>query len=119
MTIGPFAQDEIRSGRLVQPFILRRMKTDRSIISDLPEKIELKAYCGLTKRQATIYAKLTDQLAKMLKTPIEVLPDALVEAWPARTSGEAWAAAPVRPALTPAAVPLPLPPSRPSPAALP
>ena len=55
--------------RLVQPFILRRMKTDRSIISDLPEKIELKAYCGLTKRQATIYAKLTDQLAKMLHDP--------------------------------------------------
>jgi non-specific serine/threonine protein kinase len=55
--------------RMVQPFILRRMKTDRSIISDLPEKIELKAYCGLTKRQATIYAKLTDQLAKMLHDP--------------------------------------------------
>lgn len=55
--------------RLVQPFILRRMKTDRSIISDLPEKIELKAFCGLTKRQATIYAKLTDQLAKMLNDP--------------------------------------------------
>ncbi|MBV6501716.1 MAG: RNA polymerase-associated protein RapA [Prosthecobacter sp.] len=55
--------------RLVQPFILRRMKTDRSIISDLPEKIELKAFCGLTKRQATIYAKLADQLAKMLNDP--------------------------------------------------
>ncbi|MBB5032364.1 DEAD/DEAH box helicase [Prosthecobacter vanneervenii] len=52
--------------RLVQPYILRRMKTDRSIISDLPDKIETKAFCGLTKRQATIYAKLVDQLAKML-----------------------------------------------------
>ncbi|MBL9129675.1 MAG: DEAD/DEAH box helicase [Verrucomicrobiaceae bacterium] len=52
--------------RLVKPYILRRMKTDRSIISDLPDKIELKAFCGLTKRQATIYAKLVDQLAKML-----------------------------------------------------
>jgi non-specific serine/threonine protein kinase len=52
--------------RLVQPYILRRMKTDRRIISDLPEKIELKAFCSLTKRQATIYAKLVDQLAKML-----------------------------------------------------
>lgn len=52
--------------RLVKPYILRRMKTDRRIISDLPEKIELKAYCGLTKRQATIYAKLVDQLAKIL-----------------------------------------------------
>jgi superfamily II DNA or RNA helicase len=52
--------------RLVKPYILRRMKTDRSIITDLPDKIETKAYCGLTKRQATIYAKLVDQLAKML-----------------------------------------------------
>jgi superfamily II DNA or RNA helicase len=52
--------------KLVQPYILRRMKTDRSIISDLPDKIETKAFCGLTKRQATIYAKLVDQLAKML-----------------------------------------------------
>lgn len=52
--------------RLVKPYILRRMKTDRSIIGDLPDKIELKAFCGLTKRQATIYAKLVDQLAKML-----------------------------------------------------
>ena len=52
--------------RLVKPYILRRMKTDRSIITDLPDKIELKAFCGLTKRQATIYAKLVDQLAKML-----------------------------------------------------
>jgi len=52
--------------RLVRPYILRRMKTDRRIISDLPDKIELKAFCGLTKRQATIYAKLVDQLAKML-----------------------------------------------------
>jgi len=52
--------------RLVKPYILRRMKTDRSIISDLPDKIETKAFCSLTKRQATIYAKLVDQLAKML-----------------------------------------------------
>lgn len=52
--------------RLVKPYLLRRMKTDRSIIQDLPDKIELKAFCGLTKRQATIYAKLVDQLAKML-----------------------------------------------------
>ncbi|WP_395732615.1 DEAD/DEAH box helicase [Prosthecobacter sp.] len=52
--------------KLVQPYILRRMKTDRSIITDLPDKIETKAFCGLTKRQATIYAKLVDQLAKML-----------------------------------------------------
>jgi superfamily II DNA or RNA helicase len=52
--------------RLVQPYILRRMKTDRSIINDLPDKIETKAWCGLTRRQTTIYAKLVDQMAKLM-----------------------------------------------------
>jgi non-specific serine/threonine protein kinase len=53
--------------KLVGPYILRRMKTDKSIISDLPDKIELKAWCGLTKRQMVIYAKLVEQLAVLLK----------------------------------------------------
>lgn len=54
---------------LVQPYILRRLKTDRSVISDLPDKTELKAWCGLTKRQAKIYAKLVEELARMLNDP--------------------------------------------------
>ena len=37
------------------PFILRRLKTDRSIIDDLPEKSETKQYCNLTREQATLY----------------------------------------------------------------
>ena len=37
------------------PFILRRLKTDRSVIDDLPEKNETKQYCNLTKEQATLY----------------------------------------------------------------
>jgi SNF2 family DNA or RNA helicase len=41
--------------RLVQPFLLRRLKTDRSIISDLPEKQEIKVFCNLTREQATLY----------------------------------------------------------------
>ena len=41
--------------RMVEPFILRRMKTDKSIISDLPDKIETKVYCNLTKEQASLY----------------------------------------------------------------
>jgi SNF2 family DNA or RNA helicase len=41
--------------RMVEPFILRRMKTDKSIISDLPDKIEQKVYCNLTKEQASLY----------------------------------------------------------------
>ncbi|MBM3759998.1 MAG: DEAD/DEAH box helicase [Acidobacteria bacterium] len=40
---------------LTAPFILRRLKTDKSIISDLPEKMEMKTYCKLTREQAKLY----------------------------------------------------------------
>jgi len=42
--------------KLVEPFILRRVKTDQSIIKDLPDKVEQKLYCNLTKEQASLYA---------------------------------------------------------------
>ncbi|MGB5916841.1 MAG: DEAD/DEAH box helicase, partial [Phormidesmis sp.] len=45
---------------LVQPFILRRLKTDRSIIQDLPEKQEMTVFCGLSSEQARLYQKLVD-----------------------------------------------------------
>ncbi len=41
--------------RLVQPYILRRLKTDKSIIADLPDKTEIKAFCHLTRKQAALY----------------------------------------------------------------
>ncbi len=41
--------------KLVEPFILRRLKTDQSIIKDLPDKIEQKLYANLTKEQASLY----------------------------------------------------------------
>jgi SNF2 family DNA or RNA helicase len=41
--------------RLVQPFLLRRLKSDPTIISDLPEKNEMVVYCSLTQEQATLY----------------------------------------------------------------
>jgi len=44
------------------PFILRRLKTDRSIISDLPEKIEMRVDCHLTKEQATLYQAVVDEM---------------------------------------------------------
>jgi non-specific serine/threonine protein kinase len=53
--------------RLVQPYILRRLKTDRRIIDDLPEKVEVCAFCGLSKRQAATYAKLVHELSETLK----------------------------------------------------
>ncbi len=52
---------------LVQPYILRRMKTDKSIIADLPDKTEVQASCGLSKRQAAMYTKLVKELADALK----------------------------------------------------
>jgi SNF2 family DNA or RNA helicase len=53
------AQDEAAARRLkalVGPFILRRVKTDPAVISDLPAKNEIKVFCTLTKEQATLYA---------------------------------------------------------------
>ena len=52
--------------RLVRPYILRRLKTDRSIISDLPDKTEMKAFCGLSKLQAALYARAVEELQGML-----------------------------------------------------
>jgi hypothetical protein len=49
----PDAIESLR--RLTAPLILRRLKTDRSIIADLPEKNEMKVYCTLTKEQASLY----------------------------------------------------------------
>jgi SNF2 family DNA or RNA helicase len=52
--------------RATGPFILRRVKTDKSIISDLPEKMEVKEWCPLTPEQATLYqAVVDDMLAKI------------------------------------------------------
>jgi hypothetical protein len=58
-------------GRLrqtVSPYILRRLKTDRSIITDLPEKTECRVYAGLAKKQAVLYAGLVERLAHDLDT---------------------------------------------------
>jgi non-specific serine/threonine protein kinase len=52
--------------RVTQPFVLRRLKTDTSIISDLPDKLEMKVFCNLTREQATLYQALVDDmLARM------------------------------------------------------
>jgi SNF2 family DNA or RNA helicase len=45
-----------RLSRLTRPFVLRRLKTDKSIIRDLPDKLEMKVFCNLTKEQAALYA---------------------------------------------------------------
>jgi non-specific serine/threonine protein kinase len=51
---------------LTRPFVLRRVKTDRSIIADLPDKLEMEVACTLTREQASLYkAVVDDMLAKV------------------------------------------------------
>ena len=51
---------------LVRPYILRRLKTDTSVIADLPAKTELKAFCQLTRKQAALYQQSVADLAAEL-----------------------------------------------------
>ena len=51
---------------LVRPYILRRLKTDKSVISDLPDKTEIKAFCSLSRPQAALY----EQAVKDLRTQL-------------------------------------------------
>ena len=54
--------------KLVSPYILRRLKTDRSIISDLPEKVETSTYCKLSKAQIKLYGQAVKALESALDT---------------------------------------------------
>jgi SNF2 family DNA or RNA helicase len=55
-----------RLRRITAPFVLRRLKTDKSIISDLPDKLEMKVWCNLTPEQASLYqATVTDMMTKI------------------------------------------------------
>ncbi len=61
------AAEQLR--RITSPFILRRLKTDRSIIADLPDKIEMKEFCTLTREQASLYqAVVDDMLARITES---------------------------------------------------
>jgi non-specific serine/threonine protein kinase len=54
--------------RLVQPYILRRLKTDKRVIDDLPDKTEVRAFCGLTREQAGLYERCVRELSQQLVT---------------------------------------------------
>ncbi|MEA3544190.1 MAG: SNF2-related protein, partial [Thermodesulfobacteriota bacterium] len=49
-----------RLRRMISPFILRRLKSDKSVISDLPDKVEMKSWVTLSKKQMVIYQQLVD-----------------------------------------------------------
>jgi SNF2 family DNA or RNA helicase len=58
------ATEQLR--RLTGPFILRRVKTDKSVIADLPDKLEMKVWCNLTPEQASLYqATVDDMMARI------------------------------------------------------
>ena len=52
---------------LVRPYILRRLKTDKSIIADLPDKTEVKTFCLLSRKQAALYQQAVGDLARQLE----------------------------------------------------
>ncbi|MBN1581273.1 MAG: DEAD/DEAH box helicase, partial [Anaerolineae bacterium] len=57
-------QDQDATARLkglVRPFILRRVKTDPTIIQDLPDKLEMKTFCNLTEEQTTLYEAVVQE----------------------------------------------------------
>ena len=54
--------------KIIAPYFIRRSKTDKSIISDLPEKTELKVYCKLSETQIQLYDDFTAVLKEKLKS---------------------------------------------------
>jgi SNF2 family DNA or RNA helicase len=60
----PSATERLK--RVTGPFILRRLKTDRSIIADLPDKMEMKVFCTLTDEQASLYAAVLKDVEEAL-----------------------------------------------------
>jgi superfamily II DNA or RNA helicase len=51
---------------LVRPYILRRLKTDKTVIADLPDKVEIKAFCPLSRKQAALYEQAVQELEEQL-----------------------------------------------------
>lgn len=63
------ADQSVLLKRLIQPFVLRRLKTDKEIIQDLPDKMEMNVFCNLTQEQASLYeAVLKEMLEKIEET---------------------------------------------------
>ena len=60
-TYGPLRE-------LVRPYILRRLKTDKTVIADLPDKTEIKSFCPLSRPQAALYEQAVNDLKHQLKT---------------------------------------------------
>jgi non-specific serine/threonine protein kinase len=55
-----------RLRKLIRPYILRRLKTDKTVISDLPEKIEMRTFASLSKKQILLYKNLTVEIKETI-----------------------------------------------------
>jgi superfamily II DNA or RNA helicase len=53
---------------LVRPYILRRLKSDKRVIADLPDKTEVRAFCSLTKKQVALYQQTVEELRTALQS---------------------------------------------------
>lgn len=62
----PQAADRLK--HITGPFILRRLKTDKSVIADLPDKQEMKVFCTLTKEQASLYAAVLEEAEETMES---------------------------------------------------
>ncbi len=71
-TIKRLSDDHVRHfaplRNLTRPYILRRLKTDKNVISDLPDKTEVAAWCVLSKAQAALYEQSVKELAEKLES---------------------------------------------------
>ncbi|MFZ7103760.1 MAG: DEAD/DEAH box helicase [Peptococcaceae bacterium] len=65
--LGDHSGGYMRLRKMIQPFVLRRLKTDKNIISDLPDKLEMNSYTILSKRQVVLYKQLIRQMEEKLK----------------------------------------------------
>ncbi len=64
LTENPAGYSRLR--KIVSPYILRRLKTDKSVISDLPEKVEMKTYAPLSKKQVLLYKDMIEKIRESI-----------------------------------------------------
>ncbi|PIE67814.1 MAG: hypothetical protein CSA23_02110 [Deltaproteobacteria bacterium] len=66
-TLKDHPQNYAHLRKIVSPYILRRLKIDKSVISDLPNKVEMKTYADLSKKQIVLYNRSVEYLKKTLQ----------------------------------------------------
>lgn len=66
--LGRDPEGYARLRKVISPYILRRLKTDKTVIADLPEKVETKVWSSLSKKQAVLYQKLVNDLRRAVES---------------------------------------------------